>query len=259
MDFVDKNNGWISGDNGTVKKTTDGGDNWITQNSGTTANIGKLDFVDHNNGWITAANGSILRTTNGGNNWILSQTPVTNWLSTVYFLDAYVGYAAGGVYYGGECDILKTINGGVTWYKMPVPANKWVALLFFVNPKVGWAVGNDGLILKYSYCVDESLDNPNNNSTSNNPSDFSLSQNYPNPFNPVTKIRFDVPQSSGETPVSIKVYDNLGREVSVIVDNIVAAGSHEVVFDGSKFSSGTYFYTITAGSFKATKSMTLIK
>jgi hypothetical protein len=88
------------------------------------------------------------------------------------------------------------------------------------------------------------------------PAEFVLSQNYPNPFNPSTRINYFVPQ---ESFVSVKVYDFLGREVMTLVNETKATGSYEIVFDASNMPSGTYFYTMIAGNFSATKKMILIK
>jgi hypothetical protein len=93
---------------------------------------------------------------------------------------------------------------------------------------------------------------------------FSLSQNYPNPFNPTTKIRYSIPQLSsphvlGGDPVLLKVYDILGKEVETLVNEKQSPGVYEVTFDGSKYASRIYFYTLTAGDFKETKKLVLLK
>ncbi len=90
----------------------------------------------------------------------------------------------------------------------------------------------------------------------NIPEVYSLSQNYPNPFNPATKISFAIPKAG---QVKLTVYDVLGREVAVIVNEFRQAGNHTVVFDGDNLSSGIYFYSFESGDFKDTKKMTLIK
>jgi Secretion system C-terminal sorting domain/Beta-propeller repeat/Fibronectin type III domain len=89
------------------------------------------------------------------------------------------------------------------------------------------------------------------------PAEFKLHQNYPNPFNPVTKIKFDLPQSVQN--VRLAVYDMLGRQVIILVNGQMQAGSYEVDFDGSNLANGTYFYKLTAGSFTEIKKMILIK
>jgi len=85
---------------------------------------------------------------------------------------------------------------------------------------------------------------------------FELFQNYPNPFNPTTTISYFV-QKQGL--VTMKVYDAMGREVATLVNEIQPQGAKEILFDASKLSSGIYYYSITAGDFKDTKKMMLIK
>jgi hypothetical protein len=93
----------------------------------------------------------------------------------------------------------------------------------------------------------------NNNQTAYT---FKLDQNYPNPFNPVTKISYSIAKNSF---VTIKIYDVLGREVGVLVNENQIAGQRTVDFDGSNLASGVYIYKITAGDFTDTKKMILIK
>ena len=93
----------------------------------------------------------------------------------------------------------------------------------------------------------------NNNSL---PEKFELKQNYPNPFNPQTKITFSLPEGG---LVKITVRDISGREVFEITNKLYNAGTHSIEFSGSELSSGVYFYTINAGSFKDTKKMLLVK
>jgi hypothetical protein len=90
----------------------------------------------------------------------------------------------------------------------------------------------------------------------NPPSLYSLSQNYPNPFNPGTTIRYALPNPS---EVSVRVYDILGREVSVLASGGSVAGVHEVKFDGSLLASGVYICRFQAGDFTATKRLLLLK
>ena len=93
------------------------------------------------------------------------------------------------------------------------------------------------------------------------PTSFALEQNYPNPFNPSTQITFQLPYSEH---VELKVYNSLGREVRRLVSGQYDAGVHSVAWNGTndygrKVSSGTYFYTIQAGTFNQTKKMQLLK
>jgi hypothetical protein len=88
------------------------------------------------------------------------------------------------------------------------------------------------------------------------PTDFELSQNYPNPFNPSTTIRYAVPN---ESKVSISVFNLLGQEVATLVNDVKAAGYHEVVFNASDLSSGVYLYRISAVSSVGSKEFTSTK
>jgi Secretion system C-terminal sorting domain len=88
------------------------------------------------------------------------------------------------------------------------------------------------------------------------PKDYNLSQNYPNPFNPTTIINFSVLKSG---MVTIKVYDVLGREVTILVNENKSAGNYRVQFNASKLVSGIYFYRMESGSFSQTKKLLLIK
>jgi hypothetical protein len=88
------------------------------------------------------------------------------------------------------------------------------------------------------------------------PTQFSLAQNYPNPFNPSTTIRFEIAKAE---LVSLKVYDMLGREVATIINEQMNAGRYALPFNASNLASGTYIYRLQAGSFVATKKMSLTK
>ncbi len=88
------------------------------------------------------------------------------------------------------------------------------------------------------------------------PTSYALLGSTPNPFNPSTDIRFDLPEA---VAVRLVVYDTMGRAVARLVDGILPAGEHRVTFDGRGLPSGRYFYRLEAGSFAATRSMTLTK
>lgn len=94
---------------------------------------------------------------------------------------------------------------------------------------------------------------PNDDMT---PNGFSLGQNFPNPFNPTTQIRFSVGASSF---VSLSVYDALGREVQTLVRQQLESGSYTATLSAAHLSSGLYYYTMQAGSFRETKKMMLMK
>ena len=99
------------------------------------------------------------------------------------------------------------------------------------------------------------------NEISDKPTTFSLSQNYPNPFNPVTTIKYTVPTAEIITSqqVQLKVYNVLGNEIATLIDETKPSGVYDIKFDGSLFSNGIYFYTLTYGDKSLTNKMLLLK
>ena len=98
--------------------------------------------------------------------------------------------------------------------------------------------------------------------------DYKLYQNYPNPFNPTTKIKYTIATSPSfpllskerDVRVRLKVYDVLGNEVAILVDEYKQAGSYEVKFDADKLPGGIYFYRLQTGNgFTTTKKLVLLK
>lgn len=91
----------------------------------------------------------------------------------------------------------------------------------------------------------------------NIPVNFSLNQNYPNPFNPTTTIDFSLPNSA---LVKMVIYDILGKQVDVLINQNLSSGSHKITFNAAKLSSGIYFYELTTSDgFRSVKKMNLIK
>ena len=87
------------------------------------------------------------------------------------------------------------------------------------------------------------------------PTEFSLSQNYPNPFNPTTNIELSLPTASDYT---LAVYNIIGQQVAVF-EGYAEAGIVTITWDASEQASGVYLYRVEAGSFTATRKMTLLK
>jgi hypothetical protein len=95
------------------------------------------------------------------------------------------------------------------------------------------------------------------------PVDFVLFQNYPNPFNPLTTIKFVIPTSTGSkshtTNVKLNIFDILGNEVALLLDNTLSEGIYQVQFNAQHLATGIYFYQLKVGTVKQTKKMILIK
>jgi hypothetical protein len=90
------------------------------------------------------------------------------------------------------------------------------------------------------------------------PTEYALYDNYPNPFNPTTNIRYQLP---ADGKVKLTVYDILGNEVAILINNEQVKGKYEITFDANKYelSSGIYFYKLNAGKYTAIKKLVLIK
>jgi carboxypeptidase T len=90
--------------------------------------------------------------------------------------------------------------------------------------------------------------------------EYELAQNFPNPFNPSTKISFSIPKAGF---VTLKVYNILGIEVATLVNNYLEAGRHSVDFSAeslkTEIGAGVYFYSLSAGDFRQTKKMVILK
>ncbi len=90
---------------------------------------------------------------------------------------------------------------------------------------------------------------------------FHLEQNYPNPFNPSTKIKFEIPSDVKSKTLKVKliIYNITGSEIQTLINETLNPGSYEAMFDGSKLSSGVYYYKLSAGAYSQTKKMLMIK
>lgn len=97
---------------------------------------------------------------------------------------------------------------------------------------------------------------PNGNETTILPATFALGQNYPNPFNPSTDIRYQI---SDAGKVTLKIYNMLGNEVALLVNEVKQPGFYTATWNANKVPSGVYYYKLIAGSFTETRKMLLVK
>jgi len=116
----------------------------------------------------------------------------------------------------------------------------------------------DFLVLKYTACNDggDLISNQETQKLNGAPRNYSLSQNYPNPFNPSTTINYSIPRASN---VTLKIYNTQGQLVLNISGKNREPGYYSEDINASSWASGIYFYILTAGDFKETKKMLLIK
>lgn len=134
--FIDTSNGWACGYNGTVLRTSDGGQNWSSQTSGTSQSLWAVHFTDANYGTLVGNTGTIRRTSNGGNTWLPQTSGVSAALTGVVFLDPLVGWIA-----GPSQNVLFTESAGAFWQSVFVPGSSNTSrALWFENDQTGWVV-----------------------------------------------------------------------------------------------------------------------
>lgn len=237
--------------NASVFKTTNGSQ-W-TQSA---QNIKgeSVFFVDQSTGFIAGANfdnrSVLIKTTNSGVDWSVSLLGELfgNYFS-VHFPTGTTGYVCGG------SGIYKTTNTGINWVQQSIPSQYTLRSIHFINDNTGFCCGNFGTFLKtttggISSVISLSSEIPNR---------FSLSQNFPNPFNPSTKINFAIPNGSSVAQTFLSVYDILGNELAILVNQQLSPGTYSVEWDAPNYPGGIYFYRLSSGVFSETKKMILIK
>lgn len=166
--------------------------------------------------------------------------------------DQQTGYGEGKIFLG---EVIPNANGDFTASLGPVSPGTWISAT---------ATDEDNNTSEFSLCIES---NTNGNlmkgiSSSEDkvaPVEFELAQNFPNPFNPETTIHFQLPEASH---VTIKIYNVLGKEIKILIDDRYAAGNHVATWNGkdhagNDVSSGIYFYEIKAGTFNKVMKMSL--
>ena len=270
-DWIDTTRFWIgsanlaaSAPNAKVYKTTSGfgGGNWSSVNiSGTGGAQGlyyqAVAFTDANNGMVGSNGGDIRKTTDGGNTWQnVTNPPGFTTFAAINFHGMKDGSNIIRISLsdGAAYKVYKTTNLGTAWTEEVLPAlgqTNGVQHMQFINGNLGFAGGNLGVFMRFG--------NPSGINTLNSelPDGFALGQNYPNPFNPSTKINFSIPTSANTT---LKIFDAVGKEVATVLNEFVNAGNYTVDFIApSNMNSGVYFYTLSAGEFRLTKKLMLVK
>jgi photosystem II stability/assembly factor-like uncharacterized protein len=274
------------GDDGAAVKSTDDGNTWTTLNSGTTERLLCVTAVDQNI-WVGARNGLMLFSSNGGTTFASMSNPATDDIKDIQFINASIGFACGsnsffmytsngganwtsrsagivvglnGLHFinqnegwtvGGAGTLYSTTNAGSNWNAITTPTPQDLNSIHSFDGINAWAVGNLGVIIS-NYTPPTNVENENNIA----PNSVLLEQNYPNPFNPSTKIKFTIPEQS---KTIIKVYNMVGSEVAILLNEVKQPGTYEVDFNAVDLSSGAYFYSIETDNFREVKKMILLK
>lgn len=204
-------------------------------------------FNDNTNGVACFQTGANKVSNNGGTSWNTSSftpTPTSFGLRGVLGTN-YIWQCTGATTSG---IIYRSTNSGVAFVSQSTQTASCYCISM-ANINCGWVGLSNGQIRKYT-------DNVGIGEPITTPTRFELKQNYPNPFNPQTNIDFTLAQTGY---VTLKIYNLMGQEVMTLIDGVETAGEHNVMFDASGLSSGTYFYAMKSGDFTETKSMVLVK
>jgi len=134
VDLVDQNTAYACG-YGEVRKTTDGGQNWISQHISLQGNFVGVDFVNATTGWVVGAEGSVYKTADGGNSWLRQRHDTSRFYTGASFVSATEGWVC------GNSTILHTTDGGTTWITQATPAGADAIEVRFVDSQNGWAAG----------------------------------------------------------------------------------------------------------------------
>jgi hypothetical protein len=234
-----------------LARTTNGGANWsysafyLNSNEG---NLRDFYFFTSSEG-IAVSNvwdgrGGISYTSNSGANWTTQFT--VNALNSVDF-SGNTGYSA-----GINGSIIKSTDAGVTWITQSSGVSAVLRSVDFVDSVTGFICGDGGTILKTTNGGVLALEPV----SAQIPEEFSLLQNYPNPFNPSTTISFKIPE---EGFVELRIFDLLGREVAVLVNELIKPGEYETIWIAEEIPAGVYFYRMISGVYSETRKMMLIK
>ena len=261
-----------------IRRTTNGGQNWSIFVNG--KGFSDMFFVNSLTGWT--AYDSVRKTTNGGINWITQILPYGGMISnfstitkfnflnkdTIWGIGGYVIFPNSQV----RGIIYRTVNGGANWLFQVPDTSVTLAQYYYINftdESHGWAyhtigrgvhtvMGGDPIWLTGIKQISTEI-----------PKEYKLYQNYPNPFNPKTNIKYQIVRNvksrqggtgSETSNVKLIVYDIQGKEIITLVNEEQSAGTYEIDFTGSGYSSGIYFYTLLIDNkLIETKRMVLIK
>jgi len=233
---------------GIIYRTTDAGYNW--QIIDFPREINHLKMVTPTTGFAISRY-EVYKTTNGGKTWmkIMSSSDYYTHYDGFFFDDSLRGLMR------VSFDCLETTNGGISWQKREL-GEPFYSIAEMVHTKSGdlLVVGAGILWGLSSYAIP--FKSETDNDTLTNLTFPGTLTNYPNPFNPTTQITYSVPKA---TDVTIKIYDVLGREIALLVNERKQAGEYTVGWNAAGVPSGVYFYRIVAGEFVETKKMLVIK
>ncbi|HMS34354.1 MAG TPA: T9SS type A sorting domain-containing protein [Ignavibacteria bacterium] len=259
--FKNASSGYVGGENGVIRYTTNGGNEWFSDffiSSVNTERVSSTLILNDTVSAGVAGNKIIVLHANE----TLLPVELSAFTHTVNSNTVNLIWSTSSEINNSGFDIERTslsINSSQDWKKIGfVKGNGTASTLNnydFTDRRL-----NPG---KYNYRLKQIDYNGNyeyysltDEVTIGAPDKYNLSQNYPNPFNPSTNIAFEI---SKPGLVKLTVYDLRGIEIRTLVNENKPAGRYEIKFDGSNLSSGIYFYKINSDGYTFTRKMILTK
>ncbi len=257
---------WFGTNNSRIYFSSNFGTNWLVQSTAPEQNIYSIWFYVNNyfdTTWGRAGGNSLLYTSNSGLNWVQDTTAAGTGIFGGFTGNppgVYSSSFPNGTFWYTRSDNKLYFSWGYNWQAdYTAPSGSYNCLSLGVRTSLGYAVRNNGGITRIITAWGEVR-----SISGKIPSAYVLYQNYPNPFNPVTKIKFSLPfTSNGE--VKLIVFDVLGREIANLIpphwggQEGLQPGTYEAEWDGSKYSSGVYFYKLITADYIETRKMVLVK
>lgn len=238
---------WFGTDSNRVYRSTDGGTTWSWAR--TTAPVCNAVWFNSTSFGVSGfSDGTIANTTDGGATWTSMMLPGSGAVTGI------TGAGTNDFWVTRTTTVYRSRDRGQTWsveYVSPSGSFQHINFAATGSSGTGWAITNAGGIARFDGLLTGVAER-----TKDIPETFLLKQNYPNPFNPSTTIEYELPQ---ESYVELRVFDILGRGVETLVHGKEMPGVHWVPWRAVDFSSGVYFYRLTAGAFVTTKKLLLLR
>ena len=202
---------WVVNREGEIRHTANGGATWATQASGTTSDLKDIQMLNATTGYIAGSGNVVLKTTNGGATWTNVATSGVSG-NGLFFLNATTGWVvadAGQIWF--------TSNAGASWALQPSGTTQSFNRVHFPSATRGFAVGDGGTVVRFGGATTAGGDGPEVGRAT-----LAVA---PNPTRGTSAVTLSLPEAG---PVTVVVYDALGRRVALLHDGPLAAGGHRL-------------------------------
>ena len=248
-----------------IFRTTDGGATWLDVKKDLPHSY-PMDIIfdpeNDNNVYVVFSgfgNSHFFKSTNRGDEWINIGDGLPDVPTSAVAVDP---FRTNYLYVGNDLGLYFSPDTGSNWYDMNdgLPDACMIADISISPSNKKLRIATHGSGVYETNLIDEFVVSVDKQEV---PSYFLLEQNYPNPFNPITTIEYSLQKSKrdihNEDKVTLKVFDTIGREIAVLVNEYQSPGTYKVHFDASSLASGIYIYNLSYGSTSLSRKMLLLK